>query len=68
MNGELDLGGVFIPPLLAFAFLAALPFAALRKLFQFAGLYRLVWHRALFDIALYVGLIGLIDLLSAPLS
>lgn len=68
MNGELDLGGVFIPPLLAFAFLAALPFVVLRKLFQLAGLYRLVWHRALFDIALYVALIGLIDLLSAPLS
>ena len=68
MNGELNLGGVFIPPLLAFSFLAALPFALLRKVFLLTGLYRLVWHRALFDIALYVVLVGLFDLLSAPLS
>jgi hypothetical protein len=30
----------------------------LRKLFGRAGLYRLVWHRSLFDFALYVCLLG----------
>ena len=29
-----------------------------RKLFGYAGLYRLIWHRSLFDFALYVCLLG----------
>jgi Protein of unknown function (DUF1656) len=32
--------------------------AVLRRLMQRFGLYRLVWHRALFDFALFVCLLG----------
>ncbi|HEX2941752.1 MAG TPA: DUF1656 domain-containing protein [Rhodopila sp.] len=32
--------------------------ALLRRALAWAGIYRLVWHRALFDLALYVLLLG----------
>jgi hypothetical protein len=58
VNGELDLYGVFLPGLAAAmlgAFLVSLP---LRRLLAWTGFYRLVWHRPLFDLALYVVLLG----------
>lgn len=67
MNGELNFGGVFLPPLMAWICLAIVPFLLLRKAMQLAGVYRLVWHRSLFDIALYVLLVGAIDALTAHL-
>jgi hypothetical protein len=50
--------GFYLPPLLMWGLLALLPFAALRWLLQRGGFYRLVWHRPLFDAALYVILLG----------
>jgi hypothetical protein len=58
--GELDLHGVFVPALLAWAALALLANALLRRLLQRLGLYRLIWHRPLFDLALLVILLGLV--------
>jgi hypothetical protein len=58
MTEELNIGGVYIHPLLAAAILA---FAAARLLewgLQKLGVYRWVWHRGLFDIALTVILWG----------
>lgn len=59
MIGEVDLYGVFVPSLglaMLAAFLASIP---LRWGLQAIGFYRLVWHRPLFDLALYVVLLGL---------
>jgi len=54
MIGEIDVYGVFIPPLLVWIG-AALPLtAALRRLLRWSGFYRFVWHRPLFDFALLV--------------
>src|SRR5258708_38311573 len=39
--------------------------AILRRVFQRASLYRLVWHRALFDLALFVCLLGSVAYLSS---
>lgn len=50
--------GFYLPPLLMWAALALLPFLVLRGLLGAAGFYRLVWHRALFDAALYVIVLG----------
>lgn len=61
MNAELDLAGIYFPTLLASLVLAALPFLILRAIFQRTGLYRWIWHRALFDIAIYVVLVAAID-------
>jgi Protein of unknown function (DUF1656) len=58
MTAEIDLYGVFIPTLLVWIG-AALPLtAALRRLLRWFGLYRLVWHRPLFDLALLVIVLG----------
>jgi hypothetical protein len=58
MIGEIDVYGVFIPPLLLWVG-AALPLTAvLRRLLRMAGFYRLVWHRPLFDFALLVIVLG----------
>jgi len=55
---EIGIGGVFIPALLVWATIALLLSILLRRLLAAFGLYRLVWHRALFDLALTVILLG----------
>lgn len=58
MIAEIDLYGIYLPALLAWAALALPAFALLRALLRGAGLYRLVWHPPLFDLALYVLTLG----------
>lgn len=53
MIKEVDLFGVFIPPLLAYAALAALIWTPFRMALERAGFYRAVWHPALFNLASY---------------
>lgn len=55
---ELGFGGVLFPTLLLWAAIALLASAVLRRLLAWAGFYRFVWHRALFDLALTVILLG----------
>ena len=58
MKYELNLFGVMVPSLMLWAILAYGFTLILRKLLGYAGLYRLIRHRALFDFALYVCLLG----------
>ncbi len=58
MIGELNLYGVFLPALLVWALVAVLGTVALRAVLQRLGFYRLVWHPALFDAALFIVLLG----------
>lgn len=58
MTGELDLYGVFVPSLAAWMLLAFAISLPLRWVLAWIGFYRLVWHRPLFDLALYVVLLG----------
>jgi hypothetical protein len=55
---EIDIYGVLIPALLLWLVVAYALSAVLRRLMRRFGLYRLVWHRALFDFALFVCLLG----------
>ena len=67
MMGELDIYGVFLPtPLLLMiaTFVVSLP---VRRGLRAAGLYRFVWHPPLFDLALYVILLGGVVALAARL-
>ena len=59
MKYELDLFGVIVPSLLLWSVLAyvARP-RIVSKLMARTGLYRHVWHPALFDFALYVCLVA----------
>ena len=58
MNYELDLFGVLVPSLLLWSVIAYAFARLVSKLIARAGLYRRIWHPALFDFALYVCLIA----------
>ena len=65
MIGEINIDGVFVP---SFGILMLVAFVltwAVRRLLVAAGAYHLVWHRALFDLALYVMLLGAVAGVSA---
>lgn len=53
MIKEIDLFGVFVPPLLAYAGIAALIWQPLRVALERFGFYRAVWHPPLFNLAAY---------------
>jgi len=58
MPEELDIYGVYIPGLLALMFATYIVSIAVRRVLAWTGAYALVWHRGLFDLALYVLLLG----------
>jgi hypothetical protein len=67
MIGEFDVYGVYFP---AFAVFAAIAFAlqlAIKRLLDAYDMYRFVWHRALFDIAIYVILLGVVTAAAATI-
>jgi hypothetical protein len=62
MRPEIDLYGVFIPTLGAVALVSFLLNALIRRLLAAIGFYRMVWHRPLFDTAMYVCILGVLTL------
>lgn len=60
MMSELNIYGVFVPALFAWMLLAFIINVSLRRILAWSGFYRFVWHRPLFDLALYVVLLGII--------
>jgi Protein of unknown function (DUF1656) len=58
MRYEIDISGVLVPSLLVWLLVTYALCAILRPVFQRTGLYRLVWHRPLFELALSVSLLG----------
>lgn len=64
MLHEVAIAGVYFPPLVLDAVLAAALFVPVRVLLGRVVLARLVWHPALFELALYVSLVAVIVLLS----
>ena len=69
MIAEANIYGVFVSPLLLYAVAALVLMAVLRRGLAAVGFYRSVWHRALFDLALLVivlgGIVFTADLLEA---
>jgi hypothetical protein len=57
-----------VPALLLWIIVAYVLSALLRRLMQRFDLYRLVWHRALFDFSMFVCLLGGVVYLSEFLS
>jgi hypothetical protein len=51
MIGEMDIDGVFTPSLLIYALIALVIGLPVLRLMARLGVYRLVWHRGLFDVA-----------------
>lgn len=58
MRYDLDIYGVFVPSLLLGIVITYALSSLLSRLFRRTGLYRFVWHRALFDFAVFVCLLG----------
>jgi len=56
--GEFDIYGVYVPAFAVYAASALLLQIVIMRLLEACGLYRLVWHRALFDLTIYVILLG----------
>jgi hypothetical protein len=64
MIGEFDIGGVFIPTAAMCGIGAIVIGLFVRRLLNIAGVYRLVWHRGLFDLAMLVILWGSVTYLA----
>jgi len=58
MTGEFNFYGVFVPSLLVWTLIAVVLTALMRAGLRLVGFYRLIWHPALFDLALFVILLG----------
>jgi len=62
MIKEINLFGIYIAPFAGYMALALVFFIPLRIYFDRIQLQRYVWHRALFDMAVYVIILSLIGL------
>ena len=68
MIGEFDIYGVYFPAFAVFAAIALLlQVVVINRLLDALGFYRLVWHRALFDLAMYVILVGVVTAAGASI-
>jgi protein AaeX len=65
MIGEFDIYGVYFPLFIVVAVIAFVLQLAVKRLFASLGVYRFVWHRPLFDLAIYVILLGAVTALGA---
>lgn len=54
----LDFFGFYLPPMVLWALVALVPFLVLRRLLAWSGAYSFIWHRPLFDAALFVVILG----------
>jgi hypothetical protein len=68
MIGEIDIFGVFVPAVLVLMLIAYLINLALRTLLARTGFYRFVWHRSIFDLGIYVLVLGLVVIVSHRLT
>jgi hypothetical protein len=59
MIGELDLYGLYVPWILVLGLGALASARILSRLLAHWGLYRFVWHPALFDAAVFIVLLGI---------
>jgi hypothetical protein len=64
MNGEIDIFGVYVPELMVLAAISFVLVLVCRRLLACARFYEHVWHRSLFDVSLFVVLLGLMALVS----
>jgi Protein of unknown function (DUF1656) len=64
MIGEIDVYGVFLPAVLILMLVAYVLSLCITKILGRVGLYRFVWHRAIFDFAIYVIVLGAVVIVS----
>jgi hypothetical protein len=64
MIGEIDIFGVFVPTILVLMLIAYLINLVIRALLGRVGFYRLVWHRSIFDLSIYVLVLAVVVVVS----
>ncbi len=64
MIGEIDIFGVFVPAVLVLMLVAYLISLVVARVFARVGLYRFVWHRSIFDLGIYVIVLGIVVIVS----
>ncbi|KVC62171.1 DUF1656 domain-containing protein [Burkholderia stagnalis] len=64
MIGEIDIFGVFVPAPLMLMLIAYLINVAIRAGLTRIGFYRLVWHRSIFDLGIYVFVLAAVVIVS----
>ena len=67
MIGEFDIYGVYFPAFAIFAAIALLLQLVINRFLGAFGFYRLVWHRALFDLTIYVIVLGVVTAAGASI-
>ncbi|MDR8398361.1 DUF1656 domain-containing protein [Paraburkholderia sp. USG1] len=68
MIGEIDILGVFVPAALVLMLIAYLINLVISAVLTRAGFYRLVWHRPVFDLGIYVLILSTAVLISRHLK
>jgi hypothetical protein len=63
-----DIYGVFVPALFVMVIIAIGATKLLTMAFARLGIYRVVWHRPLFDLAVFVIALGVVFLLITSLN
>ncbi|HLZ66273.1 MAG TPA: DUF1656 domain-containing protein [Aliidongia sp.] len=63
MNVEVEVAGIYLAPIVLYALIALPIFLILRLILARIGFWRLVWHPALFETALYLSILSLLVLL-----
>jgi protein AaeX len=57
---EVNLGGVFVAPIVIYGVVAALIFVVLRFVLARTGILQQVWHPALFEVAMFLSIVSLL--------
>ncbi|QGZ31040.1 DUF1656 domain-containing protein [Stutzerimonas stutzeri] len=65
MTGHLDIYGVYVPLLLVVMLIAYLLKSLLTAVLGRLGVYRWVWHPPLFNLALYIMVLGALTALAS---
>jgi hypothetical protein len=63
MNPEISIFGVFVPSILLCAIVAYATMSVIARGLRAAGGYRYVWHQSLFNLCIFVCLLGVSVLL-----
>lgn len=58
MQNDISIGGVYLPGLLVMMLAAFVVARVVWQILSWTGLYSFVWHRALFNLALYILILG----------
>ncbi|ANB75283.1 DUF1656 domain-containing protein [Paraburkholderia phytofirmans] len=66
MIEDVDIVGIFAPAIVLLMLIAWMLNLAVKRVLEQVGFYRLVWHRHLFDLSMYVVILGILVLFTVP--